>query len=172
MIPDAYYKDIYSIDYSNLKKIGIKNLFFDIDNTLMTYQDEYPPDRVKTFVKKLKYNDFNVSLISNARYKRVSKIAKHLDIEEFYYLSLKPFKKNYKKILNKHNIDDSIFIGDQFTTDLIGAKRNNFKFIFVDRMNEIEPLNTRLLRLYEKKLMKKYKKENLFEKYKYYDNLK
>ena len=170
MIPDAYYKNIFLINYSNLKRIGIKNIFFDIDNTLMTYEEDIPNKELIEFINNLK-KDFNVLLISNASKKRVSKIADILKID-YYYHSMKPFKKNYTKILKRFNKDECIFIGDQFTTDLIGSKRHNFKFIFVDRINEKEPINTRLLRIYERKLLKKYKKQGIFEKYKYYDKLK
>ena len=39
MIPDAYYENIFKIDYDKLKKLGIKYLFFDIDNTIIPYKE-------------------------------------------------------------------------------------------------------------------------------------
>ena len=40
MKPDAYYKNIYEIDYKELKNIGIKNIFFDVDNTIIPYTED------------------------------------------------------------------------------------------------------------------------------------
>ena len=39
MIPDAYYENIFEIDYAKLKNIGIKYIFFDIDNTIIPYKE-------------------------------------------------------------------------------------------------------------------------------------
>ena len=56
-------------------------------------------------------------------------------------------------------------------TDVLGAKRNNFKVILVDRILNIEPIYTKFWRFFENKKLKKYKKSNFFEIGKYYDNL-
>lgn len=170
MVPDAYYNNIYEIDYNNLKKHGIKNLFFDVDNTLVPYtEDEIRKDNVD-LIKKLK-QDFNIIIVSNSMSNRVLKIVKDLDVKA-YYSSMKPLKRTYKKILKEYNIKDSIFIGDQFMTDVLGAKRMGFKVIFVDRISNIEPITTKFWRLIEKQLLKKYKKNNAFVINRYYDNIK
>ena len=37
IIPDMYKKNIYEINYEKLKKMGKKYLFFDLDNTIISY---------------------------------------------------------------------------------------------------------------------------------------
>ena len=37
--PDMYKKDIYEINYEKLQDLGIKYLFFDLDNTIITYKE-------------------------------------------------------------------------------------------------------------------------------------
>ena len=168
MIPEAYYKDIYSINYNNLKKVGIKNIFFDVDNTIVPYHEIKIDSKTKELFDKLK-KDFNVMLMSNSRSKRVLKIADDLKISG-YYSSMKPLKKNYKKILKKYNSDECIFIGDQFMTDVKGAKRMKLRIILVDRINDNEPIYTRFWRFFERRLLKKLKGK--FELGKYYDSVK
>ncbi len=170
MIPDAYYENIHKIDYSKLKKIGVKNIFFDIDNTVIPYKVTNIDKKTLKLFKDLK-KDFNVFLFSNSRRKRVMTIAKELKVNA-YYLSMKPFKKNYKKIINMFNKNECIFVGDQFMTDVFGAKKNRLKVIFVNRFNDNEPLTTRFWRLIEKQYLKKYKKLQVFELNSYYDRLK
>lgn len=170
MIPDAYYENIHKIDYSNLKKIGIKTLFFDIDNTIIPYKTTKIDRKTLKLFKDLK-KDFNVFLFSNSGRKRVSKISKGLGIDA-YYRSMKPLRRSYKKILNIFDGNKCIFIGDQLMTDVRGAKKNNLKVIFVDRLKNNEPLSTKFWRLIEKQYLKKYKKNKTFEINKYYDRLK
>lgn len=169
MIPDAYYKDIYTIDYDKLKRTGIKNIFFDVDNTIITYEENIPSKELVDFINKLK-KEFNIEVISNSKSKRVLKIINKLEISG-YYFSMKPLKKNYKKIMKKYKKEECIFIGDQFMTDVIGAKRNDLKIILVDRISKNEPLFTRFWRFFEKKKVNKLNKNNKFCWYKYYDNI-
>lgn len=170
MIPDAYYENIHKIDYPDLKKKGIKNIFFDIDNTIIPYKETNIDKKTMKLFKELK-NDFNVFLFSNSRKERVLNISDKLNIDA-YYTSMKPLKKNYKKILNIFNKEECIFVGDQFLTDVLGAKRNNLRVIFVNRLKNNEPITTKFWRLIEKHYLKKYKKEQLFEINKFYNKIK
>ena len=170
MIPDAYYENILKIDYQKLKKIGIEYIFFDIDNTIVPYREEKIEKKVLDLFKELK-KDFNIILFSNSSKKRVLKIANKLNIDA-YYSSMKPLKKNYKKIVNMFSKSKCLFVGDQFMTDVFGAKRNNLRVIFVDKLKEYEPLTTKFWRLLEKQYLKKCRKNKMFELNKYYDRLK
>ena len=170
MIPDAYYENIFKIDYDKLKNIGIKNIFFDIDNTIVPYYEkEISKETIKLFNNLKK--DFNVFLFSNSRSKRVLGIANKLGINA-YYSSMKPLKKNYKKIMNVFNKKECVFVGDQFMTDVFGAKRNKLNVIFVDRLKDKEPISTKFWRLLEKYYLNKYKKRNIFKLNEYYDRLR
>lgn len=170
MIPDAYYENIHKIDYLKLKKIGIKNIFFDIDNTIVPYKElKIDKKTIKLFKDLTK--DFNVFLFSNSGRKRVLNISKELGIDA-YYFSMKPLKRNYKKIMNLFKKDECIFIGDQFLTDVYGAKRNKLKVIFVNKLKDNEPLTTKFWRFIEKFYLKKYKKLKVFEINNYYDRIK
>ena len=170
MIPDAYYENIFEIDYAKLKNIGIKYIFFDIDNTIIPYKELKINKKTKDLFKKIR-KDFNVFLFSNSGRKRVLNIAKELNVNA-YYSSMKPLKKNYKKIMNIFNKNECIFIGDQFLTDVFGAKRNKLKVIFVNKLKEYEPLTTKFWRTIEKHFLKKYKKLNVFNINEYYDRLR
>ena len=171
MIPDIYSKDIFSIDYDKLKKLGYINLFLDVDNTIILYENDKIDTKYIDFINKLKKKGFNIMLFSNSRSKRVLNIAEDLGIKG-YYSSMKPLKKNYKRVMKDYDKDTCIFIGDQFMTDVLGAKRMGFKVILVDRMSNKEPIYTRFWRFFEKKLLKKYNKQGKFKIYNYYDNVK
>ena len=153
MIPDAYYKNIFEIDYKELKDIGIKNLFFDVDNTIIPYTlDKVSSKEIELFNSLKK--DFNLIIVSNSNSSKVNSIIEDLCITG-YTSSMKPLNKTYNKIKKKYNTSESIFIGDQFMTDVWGAHKNNFKVILVDRIENVEPFTTRFWRFLERRVIKK-----------------
>lgn len=169
MVPDAYYKNIFEIDFKNLKKKGYKNLFLDVDNTLVPYTEDIPNDKIKKLINDLK-KDFNVIIVSNSMSNRVLKIVDELGVKG-YYSSMKPLKKTYKKIDKEYKKEECVFIGDQFMTDVLGAKRSGYKIIFVDKMDKYEPIVTKFWRFFEKRVLSNLKKKDKFVINRYYDNI-
>ena len=167
MRPDAYYKNIYEIDYKELKEIGIKNIFFDVDNTIIPYTLDKVSSREIELFNKLK-KDFNLVIASNSNSSRVNSIINDLGITG-YTSCIKPSNKVYKKIKKEYKIEESIFIGDQFMTDVLGAHKNGFRVILVDRLENIEPFTTKFWRLCEHFVIKKLKRKKEFEVGNYYN---
>ena len=62
--PTIYKKDIFNIDYNNLKEKGIKCLVFDLDNTLGLIDNKKCPRKTKKLLKELK-KDFLILICSN-----------------------------------------------------------------------------------------------------------
>ena len=56
--------------------------------------------------------------------------------------------------MKEYNKNESIFIGDQFMTDILGAKRSGFKIILVNRLLDKEPIVTKFWRFFEKRIIK------------------
>lgn len=166
--PDMYKKTIYDINYKKLKELNKKYLFFDLDNTIISYKENIPTKENIELFNKLKKMGFYCFLFSNSFSDRLKKVKDILDVE-MYYNSMKPLNKNYKKVLKKYNKDECVFIGDQLMTDVLGAKRNNMYVILVDRIDTHEPITTKFWRFFEKIILKKYKRKNILVKGKYYE---
>lgn len=168
-IPDIYQKSIYDINFKKLKKRGIKCLLFDLDNTLITYEDREINNKVKNLFAKLE-DDFKVIIMSNSGKKRLTPIKEALNVD-VAYSSRKPFKYKYKKILALYGFKDYevAAIGDQLITDIYGANNMGFTTIFVNRLNSNEPIQTRFNRYFEKKILRKLNKKGILEKGNYYE---
>lgn len=166
--PDMYKKSIYDINYKKLKILGKKYLFFDLDNTLISYEESDVNDKVISLLNNLKKMKFKCFIFSNSPYKRLKPFKEKLGIDVFYG-SMKPLRKNYKKIISNYNKDECVFIGDQIMTDVLGAKRNGLFVIFVDRINDNEPFYTRFWRFFEGFVLRKYNKNKVLIKGKYYE---
>ena len=156
-VPDLFYKNIYLINYQKLKKMGIKCLIFDLDNTISSYETNEPDKKLKELFYKLT-KDFKIILLSNNTKNRVRPFKEKLNVDSSYK-SGKPFKKKYQKILELYNYQDTEIacIGDQLLTDILGANKMGFTSILVNPISPNEPFRTRINRFFERKIIKKLK---------------
>ena len=168
-IPDIYAQSIYTINYKKLKKNGIKCLIFDLDNTIASYKDEYPSKQLKELFASLE-KDFKVIIMSNSTKNRLRPFKEKLNVDTAY-LSKKPLKGKYKKIMELYKLQDKHIacIGDQLITDILGANRLNLTSILVNRIAKYEPFRTRFNRFFEKFILRKFARKNILVKGEYYD---
>lgn len=165
--PSIYAKDIYSIDYNKLLNKKINTLLFDIDNTIGDSKDKKPSEEAIKLFKKLKEDGFKLFIITNALKGRSLKYSLALDTKA-YYLSVKPFKYQYQRIIKENNLKEENIaaIGDQLFTDILGANKMNITSILVDPISKNESIFTKLNRKRENNIIKKY---NIIEKGNYYE---
>lgn len=130
-IPHAYCASIFDIDYTSLKKQGISALFFDLDNTMIGYDDRSLFDQQIQLIHHLK-ETFQIVVLSNTNKKRVSYALKDIDTPYIWYAT-KPLKRGFKKALKMVNLQahEVIMIGDQLMTDIYGANRMGIQGILV-----------------------------------------
>lgn len=168
-VPDMYQKSIYTINYKKLKKNGIKCLLFDLNNTLASYEMDYPNDDLRELMFELE-KDFKVIIVSNSSKNRVRPFKEKLNIDSAFS-SMKPLKKKFKKIMNMYNFKDTeiALIGDELLTDILGGNRMNFTTILVNGISEEEPFHTRIIRFFERKIIKSINKKGILFKGEYYE---
>jgi len=168
-VPDIYVKSIYTINYKKLKKNGIKCLLFDLNNTLASAEADYPDNRLRELIFELE-KDFKVIILSNSNKNRVRPFKEKLNVDSSFN-SKKPFKKKYKKIMNLYNFKDIeiAVVGDMLLTDICGGNRMNFTTILVNSISEDETFGTRILRYFERKIIKNLNKKGILFKGEYYE---
>ena len=165
--PTIYQKDVFSINYNKLKKQNIKNLLFDIDNTIANTKEKYPTKEIIDLFTNLKEQGFNIFIITNAFKKRATRFAISLNIKT-YHTSMKPHKHTYKRIIKENNLnyEECAAIGDQIYTDVKGANKLGITSILVDPISNKELIITKINRLKEKYLINKTK---IIKKGEYYE---
>ena len=167
--PTIYKKNIYDINYKKLKKMGIKCLIFDLDNTLGLLENKECPKETKVLLKKLQ-KDFKIFIASNNTKKRLKPYLDDLGINGVSNC-LKPLTIGLLRIKNKYNFEkkEMVMIGDQIVTDVLAGKRFKIMTILVDPLGEKDLKITGLNRKIESMIIKKYEKDGKFERGKYYD---
>lgn len=168
-LPTKYVKDIYHISYSKLKQEGIHYLIFDLDNTIRHLEEKIPIKKTKEFIENLK-KDFTVIIISNNYKHEVEPYAKELDVT-FFFLSLKPSRRAFRKIMRQFNCkkEEMVMIGDQLVTDIFAGNRISISTILVDPLSKKDMKVTSLNRKIENHIFKKYQALGILERGKYYE---
>ncbi len=128
---------IYEITLSKIQKEGIDCLLIDVDGTLINRKSTRIPKAVKDWIFESK-KFFSLYLISNnPSEKRISKIAKDLEIR-YKFNALKPRKKVTLEVINELKCDSKniAIIGDRIFTDIVVGNRCNIKTILVKRLGQ------------------------------------
>ncbi len=163
-IPFAHAQSIYEIDLIFYKKLGIKYVFADLDNTLDSYKQKTPLAEAKELKEGLEKLGIELIIVSNNTGERVKKYSKELGVRHFSSLA-KPFAIRIKRIMKKLNIkkEEVIMIGDQIVTDISCANGAKVKSILTEKLVKEDQPTTRFNRLFDNPLRKKLKKKNLLK---------
>lgn len=159
--PKWYCPNLYEIDFNVLKQNGINTIFFDLDNTLVPFYEQYATLQTKEFLNALKENDFTIFVISNNHHKRVATFANDLKIN-YLNSAYKPAIFRLKKLLKKNNLKKNqiVMVGDQLLTDVIAAKRLKVASILVEPAVKDDLKKTKLNRFFDKKIRNRLIKKN------------
>lgn len=169
-VPDKYFKSIYDINYKALKKCGIKCLIFDLANTLVPESEKTPNRKVKDLFEDLRDMGFTLVIMSNSIKKEVAPFKELLCVDSCY-LSFKPLKRKYKKVMKVFDLKDNQIacIGDELFYDILGANRMKFTSILVNPISTDDFAVTKISRKLEGLVINHLTKKDLFKKGRYYE---
>lgn len=163
-IPFAHAKSIYEIDPSFYKKLNVKFVLCDLDNTLDSYKQKTPLAKSIELKEKLQAEGIELIIVSNNRGERVRKYSKELKVRHFSSLA-KPFAIKLTKVLKRLHInrDEVILIGDQIVTDISCANGAKIKSVLTEKLVKEDQPTTRINRLLDNPLRKRLNKKNLLK---------
>ena len=129
--PYEYVENVFSIDYKKLYDKGYRGIIFDIDNTLVHHGDDSTKE-IDDLFQTIQNIGFKTLLLSNNSEKRIKRFIKNID-SLYIHDAKKPKVDNYLKAIEMMNIkkEESIFIGDQIFTDILGANKSQIANILV-----------------------------------------
>lgn len=150
MYPDEYLESTYHIDFETLYKKGYRGILFDIDNTLVPHGAP-ADDRAIALFQKLREIGFQTCLISNNKEPRVKSFCDQVG-SSYIFKAGKPLPKGYLEGIRRMrtNQKNTLFVGDQIFTDVLGAKRAELYTILVKPIHPKEEIQIVLKRYLEK----------------------
>lgn len=157
LIPDLICETVYDIPVSFFTQRGIRLLMLDIDNTLVTYDDEYPTEKNLEWFSALSKQGIDVVFVSNNHKERVEKYAK-IAGRAYFADAAKPSVKYYKEAMRLHSLQPSecAGVGDQIFTDVLAAHRAGCIGVLVSPIKDLKTFFVRSKRVLEKPFVAAY----------------
>lgn len=163
-IPTKIALSVFDINYNELYANGKRIILFDLDNTLISYYEDEPNDKLIELGNMLLSIGFKVFVLSNNKGNRIMKFMSKFPATGAGYLMKKPFKSKIIKFLNLngiHSYEEIIMIGDQLVTDVLCANNVGVDSILVKSISrESEKFYTVINRLREPLIIKRFAKHN------------
>ena len=130
--PYARCKSVFDIDYEGLYVEGIRALIFDIDATLVPHGEPCTP-RVEELFRRIHTIGFKTLMLSNNSAERIEDFVKNIDAR-YIELACKPQPTGYIRALEMlgETKENTLVIGDQLFTDVLGANRCGIRSVLVE----------------------------------------
>lgn len=159
-MPNDYVQSVFQIDIEKLANSGFKGIITDLDNTLVGWDVKTPTKEIQEWFKKANDLGLTITIVSNNSEKRVSGFSKDLDVD-FIFKARKPMGRAFKKAIQHMNIkpEETIVIGDQMLTDVLGGNNNGLYTIMVVPVKKTDGFLTRLNRIIERRLLNYFKRK-------------
>ena len=160
--PDRYFSRISRIDIErDILGRGFTHVLCDVDNTILTRDDHTVPADVQAWLAKARAAGVEFCLLSNNFHHGVQDLAARLDLPVFAK-AVKPLPHGFilarRKIGGKRK--NTLVIGDQLITDVIGAHICGLKAYMLVPLVEKDLWHTLLLRHLERAILGKFMPED------------
>lgn len=151
LMPDYRYRRITDITIDDLKKLGVKGLMLDVDNTTAYDCEERFIEGVPEWIEEMKKNGMPMVVVSNAMHSRAKRMGELMNLP-FIGLASKPCPHGYWRAARKMGVKtrDCAVIGDQLLTDIRGGNFVGAVTIAVDPARKEE----RNVKIFEKRRKK------------------
>lgn len=153
--PDRYFSSLAAIDIKHdLIGRGLDCVLLDIDNTLRSRQTNDVPHAQRIWLARARDAGVRFCLLSNNWHSSVHRFAEDLEIP-IVAKACKPLPFAYGKALRLMDASKSetVAIGDQLTTDVLGAHLAGIQAWLVLPLSDVDVLRTQLVRAFERALI-------------------
>ncbi|MGW9129131.1 YqeG family HAD IIIA-type phosphatase [Paenibacillus chitinolyticus] len=151
LMPSQFVESIHHIDIDQLKRNKVRAVITDLDNTLVEWDRPLATPEVENWLKRLHEADIQVTVVSNNSKERVDRFCSPLDIG-FICSARKPTNRAFLQAVRQMNVTiaETVVIGDQLFTDVLGGNRLGFHTILVVPVAQTDGFWTRFNRQLER----------------------
>lgn len=161
-LPDEFFKDIFQIKPEDLKARGIKGVITDLDNTLVAWDCLAATPEIIEWLGGMQAAGIRVTIVSNNNKLRVSAFSEPIQIP-FIAKANKPLGNAFRRALRLMGTrkEETVVIGDQLLTDILGGNRSGLHTILVVPVATSDAKVTSFNRKLEAKIMASLKRRGL-----------
>ena len=138
--PDGYFARLSRIDVKrDLCDRGLNTVLLDIDNTLRAREDGRVPQDARAWLERCANVGVRVCLLSNNFHDNVFELAEILELP-IVAKALKPLPSGYIRALSLMGARarETVVVGDQLFTDIVGAKALGIRAYMVAPLGEVD----------------------------------
>jgi uncharacterized protein len=159
-LPDQHVKSIFEITPESLKDKGVKGIITDLDNTLVEWDRPLATPKLIEWFENMRKHEILVTIVSNNNEKRVRSFSDPLKIP-FIFQARKPMTRAFNKALMQMGLrkEETVVIGDQLLTDVLGGNRSGFHTILVVPVAQTDGFVTRFNRKVERRILNWFRKQ-------------
>ena len=149
--PTSFAPRIHNIDLDDLIKDGLRAIIVDLDNTLVGYRHAAPDEEVAAWVQAAVARGFKVAVVTNNATQWALDVARELGVPCIPEAG-KPSPRGFLRALEILGTkkSETVVVGDQVFTDVLGAKLFGMKVILTEPIVTSEQWWMRLLRFFER----------------------
>ena len=131
-LPKVIVGSVTQLSPELLKKLGVRLLMLDFDNTIVPYTTNVPTGEMEAWLKRMLSSDIQLCVVSNSKRDRVKVFCAQYGLDCITHAK-KPFSKGIRECLDKYGIPagNCALAGDQIYTDTLGANGVGVKSILV-----------------------------------------
>lgn len=149
--PAEYRRSIFAIDLDKLKQQGVRAIMLDLDNTLVRWNHPDPTPGLLEWLERVREKGMKACIVSNNNSARVGEFARKVGIP-FVAGAVKPRRKGFRQAMELLGVtaDQTVMVGDQIFTDVLGGNRTGAYTILVVPIDPSEFIGTRIVRKIER----------------------
>lgn len=154
--PTIYRRRITDVKSEDLRRLGVRGILLDVDNTLTTHDNPNLTDGVRAWLDDMQEEGFLLLIVSNNIEERVSPFAEKIGLP-FCARARKPLSYGYRKAATALGLSlkECVAIGDQIFTDILGANLSGITSVLLEPIEpEVEQKFIAFKRKVERLLMK------------------
>ena len=166
LLPHQTVDTVYKIDLDALRREGVTGIITDLDNTLVGAREPLATPELVEWLDRVRSLGFLVVIVSNNNRTRVSRFADPIGIP-FIHAARKPSNRSFRKALDLLGLrpEQTVVIGDQMLTDVLGGKRMGLRTILVTPIAPSdEGIFTRFNRIVERYALRRLRHRGLWPK--------
>ncbi|MEH7443146.1 YqeG family HAD IIIA-type phosphatase [Bacillus sp. JJ1122] len=159
-LPDQHVKSIFDITPESLKEKGVKGIITDLDNTLVEWDRPNATPKLIEWFDNMRKNEILVTIVSNNNENRVKSFSDPLQIP-FIFQARKPMGRAFNRAIKQMGLrkEQTVVIGDQLLTDVLGGNRSGFHTILVVPVAKTDGFVTKFNRKVERRILDWFRKQ-------------
>jgi uncharacterized protein len=156
--PTAMVEAVWMISPEKLRQRGIRSVLFDLDNTVVDWNQEHVRPEVLEWANQCREAGLTLCICTNAHKKpRIERIAQQLGAS-YVATAGKPGVRGYRAALELVGCtpQEAVMIGDQVFTDIWGANRAGLATILVRPLCTRDFPATKITRFFERRVLRRW----------------